>query len=162
MAQRTGPGGGFEALTTMTVTASLRKIMLTDYAAFLAALFPVGMWVVYLVLGALGRLDPTDPVFPALSGLVTLAGLGMLAWRVRLIAGVINTGMTTEATISQITFFRDRGRITYLYTFQGQKLVSGNAVMRTGPTTALKVGQVVTVAVDPNQPKRAFIRALYV
>jgi 20S proteasome alpha/beta subunit len=51
--------------------------------------------------------------------------------------------------------------VDYVYSHQGQKYASGNAIHKVKQTLALKVGEQVVLIVDRNNPKRAFIRDLY-
>jgi hypothetical protein len=51
--------------------------------------------------------------------------------------------------------------VEYVYTYQGQKYASGNAIHKVKQTQGLKIGEEVLVMIDRNNPKRAFIRDLY-
>jgi hypothetical protein len=85
----------------------------------------------------------------------------ILAWRIRLFYSIFDGGIEAPATISNIMFFRDRGRVDYIYTIQGEKFSSGNAIHKVKQTRSLQVGEQVIVMVDRNNLKRAFIRDLY-
>jgi len=78
-----------------------------------------------------------------------------------MISSVFGNGIETSGTIQKIYFFRGRGRVEYVYSFQGQKYMSGNAINRTKTTRALSDGQHITLLVDPNNPKRAFVKEIY-
>ncbi|MEJ2224688.1 MAG: hypothetical protein P8X49_06075, partial [Syntrophobacterales bacterium] len=70
---------------------SIIRIIWTDYTAFLAVIFPIVIWIVYLAWVPEWHGD--GPVIPAwmvpyvlvYSLLVTLGGILILAWRVLLI-----------------------------------------------------------------------------
>ena len=139
---------------------SLLRIAFTDYAAFLAFMLPIGLWGTLLLHAVLGQKG--DPSI----GILLIIPLTFLAWpyaiwRSRDIQTAIEHGVECPAILSNVSFFRDRGRVDYIYTYQGQKYSSGSAVMKNGRTQALSVGQQIVVVVDPNNPKRAFIRDLY-
>lgn len=138
---------------------SLFRIISNDYPSLLAFLFPIIFWVftAYFFYGG----DSSYDFFFMLSAGITLVAIPVLIWRYRRIASVFEDGMETLGTIQTIYFFRGRGRVEYAYTFQGQKYASGNAINRTKYTRALTHGQSVTVFIDPENPKRAFIKEIY-
>jgi hypothetical protein len=146
----------------MNKQPSLTKIITIDFAAFAAFIFPLVMWGLYLFLYLTQKLKPGEYVFPALIALITLAAVGVLVWRVRLFNTIYDDGIEIPAVISNIQFFRDRGRVEYVYTYQGQKYLSGNAIHKVRQTQALQIGAEVVLMVDRNNPKRAFISDLYI
>lgn len=115
----------------------------------------------YLVLEVTGEKQKGGFDVLLVFGGLSLAAVVLLLWRISIFTAVFNDGLDTPATISQVNFFRDRGRISYVYTFQGQKYRSGNAVMKTKLTRNYQVGDEVMVLVDRSKPKRAFVRDLY-
>lgn len=145
----------------MNKQPALVKIITTDYAAFLAFLFPVVAWGFYFIMIVFQNVNLADFTLPMIFAVITIVSLSMLFWRVQVFNTIFNDGIEAPATISNISFFRDRGRVDYIYTFQGQKYVSGNAVHKVRQTQNLQIGEQVIVVVDRNNPKRAFIRDLY-
>lgn len=141
---------------------SLLKIITIDYIAFLGWLFPVVMWGMYVVLIVLGNVKINDLTLPVTFAVITVVALAILIWRIQVFNTIFSDGIETTATINNVSFFRDRGRVDYVYTYQGQKYVSGNAIHKVKQTLALKAGEQVVLMVDRNNPKRAFIRDLYV
>ncbi len=141
---------------------SLIKILTIDYVAFIAFLFPIVLWGFYIVLTILQKVKIPEFVLPATFAAITVVAIGILVWRVQVVNAVFNDGSEIPATISNVFFFRDRGRVDYVYTYQGQKYISGNAVHKVKQTESLYIGQQVILMVDPNNPKRAFIRDLYI
>lgn len=141
---------------------SLLKIITIDYIAFLGWLFPVVMWGIYIALIVLGNIKANDFTLPIIFAVISVVALAILMWRIQVFNTVFSDGIETTATINNVSFFRDRGRVDYVYTYQGQKYVSGNAIHKVKQTLALKVGEQVVLMVDRNNPKRAFIRDLYV
>lgn len=140
---------------------SLLKIITIDYIAFLGWLFPVVMWGIYIALIVLGNIKANDFTLPIIFAVISVVALAILMWRIQVFNTVFSDGIETTATINNVSFFRDRGRVDYVYTYQGQKYVSGNAIHKVKQTLALKVGEQVVLMVDRNNPKRAFIRDLY-
>jgi hypothetical protein len=140
---------------------SIFKIITVDYVALSTVLFPVVIWSIYLALLVLKNIQVTDHNYPAVASVITIASLLVLIWRIRMFFAIFNDGLETSAIISNVSFFRDRGRIDYVFTHQGQKYTSGNMIHKVRQTEALKVGDEVIVMVERNNPKRAYIRDLY-
>ncbi len=140
---------------------SLVRIITTDYASFLGFAFPIVAWLFYLLLAVSQKLGSISSSVPLIFAAITLAAAGVLAWRIRLVRSIFNDGMETPGVISHAAFFRDRGRIEYTYPVQDLMFRSGNAVMKVKRTRALQPGDRVTVVADPNNPRRALLRDLY-
>jgi hypothetical protein len=145
----------------MNKQPSLVKIITIDYAAFMALLFPIITWGIYMVLVVLQKVKTTDFSLLAIYTGITIVAVGVMGWRIQVFNSVFNDDIEVPATISNVFFFRDRGRIDYVYTYQGQKYASGNTVHKVKQTRSLLVGEQVIVMLDRNNPKRAYIRNLY-
>lgn len=143
-----------------TPRPSLLRLIQTDYPSFLAALFPLFGWGFFLV-DRLRRVD-TDANFVLIMGALTLAAVLVLVWRYTSIASIYAAGQEVTATLNNAAFFRGRGNLTYIYKFQGGKYSCTNTVMKTNRTSAYAAGDRVTVLVDPNNPRRAVIKELYI
>ncbi len=138
---------------------SLFRIIQVDYLASLGVIATVVIWGMAL---AFLWLDPeAASFFRLIAPLVTVAGFAVLLWRTRMIMSVFSDGHQVPGVISSSGFFRGRGRVEYVYTYQGHKLAAGNAVQATKLTRSLAPGQEVTVLVDHLNPKHAFVRELY-
>ena len=140
---------------------SIFKIIIIDYAAFTAALFPIVMWGIYLMLLAMQEIQITNLAYPAIAAGITFVSILVLIWKIRQISMLFEDGLEVPATISNVFFFRDRGRVDYSFTYNGQKYITGNALHKVKQTSELRVGDSVTVLIDRNNPKRACIRDLY-
>jgi len=145
----------------MNKQPSLVKIITIDYAAFMALLFPIITWGIYMVLVVLQKVKTTDFSLLAIYTGITIVAVGVMGWRIQVFNSVFNDDIEVPAIISNVFFFRDRGRIDYVYTYQGQKYASGNTVHKVKQTRSLLVGEQVIVMLDRNNPKRAYIRNLY-
>ncbi len=139
---------------------SIIKIVTNDYVAFMSVLIPVIAWIGILVLVFIQSNALLNLALVA--GVVTVVSLIALGWRLSVFYAVFRDGLSVPGVVSGVTFFRDRGRVEYVYSHAGEKLLSGNAVHKTGQTAALHVGQEVVVVLDRNNPKRAYLRDLYV
>ncbi len=140
---------------------SILIILIIDYLAFVAALFPLVTWCFYLIMLFLGEITFTELLLPIVFGVITVAALVVIAWRIQMINTIFSDGIEAQATISSINFYRDRSRVDYVYTYQNQKYSCVNAVHKVSQTRTLYIGQSVTVLVDRNDPKKAIIRDLY-
>ena len=138
---------------------TLLRVIEVDYAAQLGVLMPVAIWGLWLVL-LLVKLDDA-PFFRTLAMPVTVVGLGLLIWRSRFVMQSYEDGSQTPGTVTNISFFRGRGRIYYAYTAVSVKYLGSNAVNYSRRTRAIKPGQPITVTYDRHQPKRAFVDELY-
>jgi len=138
---------------------SLIRIISNDYPSLLAVLSPIIFWAFTAYFFYSG--NSSTELFLPLSAGITLVAIPVLIWRYRMIASVFEDGMETLGTIQSIYFFRGRGRVEYVYSFQGQKYASGNAINRSKYTRILRDGQPVTVFVNPENPKRAFVKEIY-
>jgi hypothetical protein len=143
----------------MKRTPSLLRIVKVDYVASLGVIFPLVMWGLAL---AAHFFDPEAAAFfRLLAPIVTVLGLALFLWRVWLIRQVFADGDETPGVLTNIGFFRGRGRAEYVYTYQSHKYQSSNAIQASATTRALAPGQAVTVMVHRLNPKRAFLRELY-
>lgn len=140
---------------------SLTKVLTIDYLAMLGWLFPVITWGLYFLLVFTNRVAAGLSILLIIFILITILSALLLFWRMHIFYTVFGDGQETNATINNITFFRDRGRVDYVYNFQGQRYAAYNAVQKVKQTRALNIGDMVVVLVDPGNPKRAFIRDLY-
>ena len=138
---------------------SFFRVISTDYASFLSVLFPIvfGGFSIYFFFAGNDALR----LFLPLAIIVTVIGVPVLVRRYRTISSVFEDGTEAKGIVTGLSFFRGRGRVQYSYTFQGEKQTSDNAINKNGRTRKLRVGQTVTVLVDRNNPKRAFIREIY-
>ena len=139
---------------------SLVKIIWIDYVALVATLFPIMAWGFYVLLLALDKQTPDTGIATTFL-MITVFSLVILAWRVRMFFFLFSDGIEASATISNVFFFRDRGRVDFVFTYQGQKYGSGNAIHKVKQTKNLKVGDRIVVLIDRNNPKRAYIRDLF-
>jgi hypothetical protein len=152
---------------------SLVRIIQSDYLVLLGILIPVVSLIMYACVAYFGYFpgfrgrDPIQgtegaPLFFYLFIIGLVIGLPLAIWRIRSIQQIFANSVEVNGQVTDISFFRDRGRVEYSYSFQGQNYSGGNAIMKTGKTLQLRPGSQVMLLVNPNEPKRALIRDLYV
>jgi len=138
---------------------SVFRIMFTNYVAFIGVLSPALLWLVFLFDHFRGdRLTTSDLI--AL-GSITLLGLIIMVWKIFSISAIINNGLETTATVHSSGFYRSRGRIKFIYSFQGEKYMTQNTVNSNKRTRAFTAGDQVSICLDPNNPKKAIIKDIY-
>jgi membrane-bound metal-dependent hydrolase YbcI (DUF457 family) len=141
--------------------ASLLQIIWNDGVSFLSAAVIVGFWAVFFFMPYIKKGWHSDANLAYIFAAISAAALVVIFWRVRLIKGIIENGIEAKATISSISFYKDRGRVEYIYNHEGQKYMRGNGIMKTKRTKNLRVDDTVIVMIDPGNPGKALIRDLY-
>lgn len=141
---------------------SIYKIILVDYVALVAALFPIILWGMYVLLDVFNPTNPPKPSFKVWIAGITIIAFCVFVWRIRQFILWFDDGIEVSGKINNIFFFRDRGRVDFEYTYQGEKFTSRSILHKVKQTTSLRVGDQVTVMIDRNNPKRAIIRDLYI
>ncbi len=154
------------------IKPSIVRIIQSDYIATLSIIAPLvflGMYLVITVFGFFPGLRGRDPIsadgapFFFWGAIVALlVGLPLAYWRVKRVTGVFGRGQTVTGVVEDVKFFRDRGSVVYVYHLDGQRYVGMNTINKTQRTTQLMKGVEVALVVDKSNPKRAFIRDLYV
>lgn len=152
---------------------TILKIIQVDYIASLTVTFPLVTWGLYLAISYFGFLpslrgrgpmqaEENAPIFFALGIAALVIGIPVLIWRVRLIQGIFVSGAKVTGRITDIIFHKGRGRIRYAYDYEDQTYQTGNAIQKNKKTRAVQFGDEVLVAVDPLNPKSAFVQELYI
>ncbi len=153
--------------------ASIVRIIQSDYLALLGVLVPAVSLVMYVSVAYFGYFpgfrghDPIQgtegaPLFLYMFIVGLVVGLPLAFWRIRSIQQMFAKSAEVVGQITNISFFKDRGRVEYSYTYQNQNYSGGNAIMKTGKTQQLRSGSQVVLLVNPDEPKHALIRDLYV
>ena len=138
---------------------TLSRVISTDYPSFIAVLFPVVFDIFTIYFFFTGNYS--FQFFLPIAIVATIIGVPFLVKRYRIISSVFEAGIQTKGTVTNIGFFRGRGSVSYSYNVQGETQTSSNAINRNSHTRKLTVGQKVTVVVDRDDPKRAFIWEIY-
>ncbi len=147
---------------------SVSRIIWADYIAFISVIFPAVIWIVCLAWIPDWRGE--GPVIPAwmvpyvlvFSLFATLLGSLVLVRRVWLIKKIFQNGSVVSGRITFVSLRRDRGRLDYTYIFEDKTYKSGVSIHRNAQTKELRAGERIILLVDQNNPKRAFMRDLYV
>lgn len=140
---------------------SIERVFFTDYITSLSTI-AILITVGFFLYDRFIKPSAFTEEMPFILALVSIAGIAAIVWRIRLIASAFEYGWEIEGDIVGVSFFRDRGRITYIYTIQGERYQSSNAVMQHRLTKALQRGQKVVIMANRDNPKIAFIRDIYI
>ena len=151
---------------------SIVRIVQSDYLALLGILLPVVSLIMYIAVAYFGYFpgfrghDPIQgsegaPLFLNLFVGGLLIGVPLAIWRIHSIQQLFAKSVEVSGQVTALEFYKDRGRVEYTYAYQGQSYSGGNGIMKTGKTQALRPGTQVVLLVNPDEPKRALIRDLY-
>jgi hypothetical protein len=138
---------------------TLFRIIQTDYTSFLCITSVVMLWA-FFIFDLIGK-GESSANYTVTVATGSFVGLLIFLWRYNSFITIYNQGFEEEGTISGIGFFRGRGKVSYVYLFRGEKYSGSNAILRNGRTKHISVGDRVTVFVNSNNPKKAFIAELY-
>lgn len=139
---------------------SIVKIFWNDYWSFLSTTFcvvAIGFYLydIFVVTNSVSN-------FKWIAIGMFLLGLFGVMTRFISIISLYNSGIETKATVSEIGFFRDRGYIKYIYSFENKKYASQMSVMKNKTTIKHQVGQEINVIVDRENPKKSLILDLFI
>jgi hypothetical protein len=138
---------------------SFFQLIKSDYIASLSVLFPLVFWGI-LLFQYITKKELSTPFF-AVCVLISGIAFFVLLWRYRMFLRLFEEGVEIVGTINDVTFSRDRGYISYVYTYEGQKYLSKNYISKTNRARLFRPGEQVILVIDRNNPKKAFIRELY-
>lgn len=142
------------------IQPSLRRIIESDYVAYMCFILPVFFWIFYA--GLLFFRNSSAGIIYYVSIAASVVGVPLLLWRIWLINVIFNNGVEIAGEISDVWFYRDRGHVKYEYPFEGHPHTSRTTLHRIKRTRSLSPGDQVTLIVDRNKPGRALIRDFYV
>ena len=138
---------------------SILRIIDSDYPAALALLLPFLFWVLFWILSVLRLVDLQIPRYLAIG--LTAGSLMLVAWRCWFIRRIFAEGVETLGEVRTVWFYRDRGRLVVTLIWEKRPVQINNMIPKNDYTKTLQEGQEVPLMVDRHQPKRAFLRDLY-
>jgi hypothetical protein len=140
---------------------SIMQVFWQDALAFISVIFVPIIWAVFLFTAYRDGGSGMTPNLILIGVGITLLSVGVFMWRVMVFRKLFADNQVAQANITEVSFYRDRGLANFVFTYNGQKYITGSGLMKTKRTKALRVGEAVTVLVDRDNPKRAVIRKLY-
>jgi hypothetical protein len=148
---------------------SYRRLIWNDYLAYSAVVYPVVIWAICVFLALVdtwqagGRWSPgaNTMALGYIAVLITLVCIPLLGWRFAKLYGILKTGIEVPGKVKAVFFFRDRGQVAYTYKYEGKSYQTRATLHRSRQTRALQPEDAVTLVVSKKDPRRAFIRDLY-
>jgi hypothetical protein len=141
------------------VKPTLWRIIDADHASMLSAIAPVVFAGMAIGSHWFPEYDPA--FFLKLAAVATPLCLAVLTTRVRAVRRVFREGEPTRATVTNITKYRDRGRIEYAFELGGKVVETGHAVHFNRAVKDLQVGQRVTVYARRDEPGDAYVAEIF-
>jgi hypothetical protein len=139
---------------------SFFKIIWIDYWAFVSTVvcfIAAGMYLYDIFLSG----NRTQSVTWVALGVLIL-GLWGVALRYISLISLYNSGLEARARVSEVSFFRDRGYIRYIYLYENKKYAGHMIVMKNKMTTRYQMGDEIEVIVDREKPKKSMIKDLFI
>jgi len=138
---------------------SILRIIDSDYAAALALLLLVLFWLLFGMLSVLHLFDLQILRYLVIG--LTAGSLMLLAWRCWLIRRIFTEGVETLGEIRQVWFYHERGQLVVTYIWEKRPVQKNSMIPKNNYTKTLQEGQQIPLMIDRRQPKRAFLRDLY-
>ncbi len=70
-------------------------------------------------------------------------------------------GIPATGTVTDTTFLRKNGSISFSYSYEGNEYSTKNSVSRNGLTKSFKKGDAVEIVIDPAKSSTAYIKKLF-
>jgi hypothetical protein len=150
------------------------QVLKNDALSFVAIILPVVMWGVYIAVTFFGvsfespssgtAVENSDrnPVFLIAPIVLTVLGAALLSWRVSSFNKLFETGDRVTGKITKVSFFKDRGRIEFSFSYKQQKFQNASGIMKNSKTESYRKGDKVILIVDAANPRKVLIQDLYV
>ncbi len=133
-------------------------VLKRDYLTTLFLLSPLALWAAVFIRNVGGH-DIRNYLIAAVAGTVLLVGGGLL--RLGTIMSLAESGVEVTASINQIIMRRNKGRIEFTYVYNGEREEASMAFRSRDPLKDVQRGTNLTALVDPNNPRRAILPALF-
>lgn len=152
----------------------LSRILSSDYIALLSLIAPIVIALIYLLImtGIIGYIplrkfqNVADDPEAATVFLWMLLGsllvfMPLFGYRVADIFERFEHARPVDGQIVDVIRFRDRGKIVFTFAYGGMEYTVNNAVHFSKTAKALRPGQIVMIAVPPENPRKALLTELY-
>lgn len=148
-------------------------IIKNDALSCITIILPIVMWGIYIAVTFFGvsfvskRTDTVvnnsegNPFFLVAPIILSILCLGVLFWRINSIQKIFKSGERVIGRIIDVSFFKDRGRIEYSYSYKRQNFQSGTSIMKNSKTQSYQNGQEILLIIDSTNPNKALIQDLY-
>lgn len=137
---------------------SLQKILWNDWPALALA---VAVPIIWIIAVAFPHIRPGAAFSSTIAIVVSTACVFLLVARILRFKSIWNSGAVTDGRVVAVRIIKDRGRFEYEYEVEGAKIIAWRAVHKSKHVLSFRPGDPVTVAYDPNNPKRSIVRELF-
>lgn len=146
----------------METQISTWKMIKSDHWAFISfvyfLIFFGGFGYFFLTEGDIEIKSYSALVLMFLFIFVPLIGFVM---RTRKIKSIFENGNKTTAIINNVSFFRWKGTVTYVFEYRNERYLVKNFIVKNGNTKELSTGQAVEIYHSVENPKSAVIEFLF-
>jgi hypothetical protein len=149
-----------------TLVPGLYQILRNDYLSITFAVTPLMLWVLWFAVDVLPSWLNGQKVWLGWQLLLALIGITglcwlVVGWRVSLIHSILQDGGLVEGIITRVWFVQSRGQVECSYTYMRQAYQAKITLVKNERTSQMTVGEPLTLVVDPDDPKRVFVRDLF-
>jgi len=137
---------------------SLWRIVSHDWLALFALL---GVPIIWLISLAWPLLREGAGHVPALAATITAICIALLAWRVWRVCYLFRRGHEAEGVVTRLKIVRDRGRLEYAFSANGERIYAWFPVHRTQHVLRMREGTPVTVLYKETNPAFSIVRELF-
>lgn len=152
---------------------SIKKVIKSDTLALILTITPVIMLLLVIDAKYFGviaknfsRSKTSNPADAVLFIKITIASLlvcvPLLLLRIQKIKKHFKNGFEVAARVLKISFRKDRGRIVFSYTIEGEEYLGTNTIMRNSMTTSFREGTQIAVIVAPDNYTKSYIKEMFV
>lgn len=153
---------------------SLLWIVRSDFTSMCAVQLAAGLVLLFSLVAFFGptQAGVSGSIMGAL--LTTLITLLVLIWRVRHIQAAFEFGEEVTGKLTEVSYYTPVadsryfyvppffGRVGFTYVYGGMRYSARKFIYRTLKTAALVKGDEVSILVDRSEPRRAYIRDMFV
>ena len=136
---------------------NLEKSIWNDYILMITTIIPtifIGFIIYFIYINE-------DKNLILIFGLLAVVFAVLFFVRIKYIKSFLNDADTIQGVIISVGFFKDRGRIDYVYEINNNRYVHGQAVMKSKYTKKLQKGQTINLLIKKSAEKKAMILDLY-
>lgn len=135
---------------------SLSRAMKHDYTLYVALLTIIVSVFVNIINYAF---QGAEILYPFLA--ITTLGIILFIVRYKMIKTIFNNARLAEGVVTQISFFKSRGRITVSYFIEDEEYNYSGAIVRTSETKNIRVNDPLNLIVDTRNLNKALLVDLY-
>ena len=151
---------------------SLKNVIKHDYISLLSFVCAIIMAVLLLQMYFIGFsfsrgsglvFVPVEErfLYYCIFGGIGLIGLLCFISRINIIKGYFNSGIKVKGIISELMYWRDRGKITFIYNIEGKEYQKTIAIHTTKMTASLGKNDEIIALVRTDNHSKAIIKDIF-